>query len=162
MSSSGNAKTGPTGIVVDVDEYSASGSTMLKDIVKIIKSVFANHENATCSALSREVKVTFFGDAQEGGECWAEFVAVVVLNISVVVVTVNLFCHRAAIFGRNRLKQSTGLRGSVLLGRSSELIVRTHVIHWCTFHQAKSGVKRASCSTNSPARSRLFFPSMSK
>ena len=57
MSSSGNAKTGPTGIVVDVDEYSASGSTMLKDIVKIIKSVFANHENATCSALSREVKV---------------------------------------------------------------------------------------------------------
>ena len=58
MSSTGNAKTGPTGIIVDVDEYSASGSTMLKDIVKIIKSVFADKEGASCSVLSREVKVS--------------------------------------------------------------------------------------------------------
>ena len=58
MSAKGNAKIGPTGIVVDVDEYSANGSTMLKDIVKIIKNVFADKEGATCSVLSREVKVS--------------------------------------------------------------------------------------------------------
>lgn len=50
------ARTSAAG-VIDVDDYSPKGAAMLKEITKIVKSVLAELNSATNSALSKEIKV---------------------------------------------------------------------------------------------------------
>lgn len=142
----GNAKTAPTGVVVDVDEYSASGTTMLKDITKIIKGVVADKEGASCSALSREIKVRIARLTARVchvmlslSRSLLSFSPLVSLSLSLHLYSVCLQVtmhwgqspnHSVLIVvfwrvHRNKLKQSMDRHGSASWGLSFECTVRT-------------------------------------